>query len=121
MTDNRLTLGQQGEAVALRYLEERGYRLLARNWRCTFGELDLVMGDGDVIVFIEVRTRRDGIESAFMSVDERKQRKLRLAILAFLEAHGWEDAATRLDVIAVHLKPGTLHGTLSHAQDALSW
>ena len=55
--DARRRLGDQGEGHARRYLEARGLTFVAANWRCPAGELDLVMRDGDEIVFVEVKTR----------------------------------------------------------------
>ena len=56
---DRSELGAAGERTAKQYLERRGFRILAANFRCPAGELDLIAMDGDVLVFIEVRTRRD--------------------------------------------------------------
>lgn len=69
--------GSRAEDRALEFLRERGLTLLARNWRCKAGELDLVMQDGDTLAVIEVRSRgRDDYGSALESVDARKQARL---------------------------------------------
>lgn len=60
----RRTLGKLGEAAALAYLQAQGYTLLQRNWRCRYGELDLVMQQASEVVFVEVRTRRSPTTSA---------------------------------------------------------
>ncbi len=119
--DAHLTLGQRAERVAQDYLERLGYALVARNWRCRFGELDLVMRDGEVVVFVEVRSRRGGTENAFMSVDGRKLRKLQMAITTYLSAMAWDDVQVRLDVVAVRFDASGEHGHLSHARDVLTW
>jgi putative endonuclease len=116
-----LSLGKRGEDAALRYLERLGYRLLARNWRCKFGEIDLIMRAGETVVFVEVRVRRSGVENALVSVDERKQHKLRLAMQAYLSTQGWDDVEVRLDVIAVRFDDSGEHGSLTHARDVLTW
>jgi len=52
-------LGDRGEQAATAYLEQCGYTIVTRNWRCRYGEIDLVARDGEQLVFVEVRTRRD--------------------------------------------------------------
>jgi putative endonuclease len=69
--------GSGAEARALDYLQDQGLRLLARNWRCKLGELDLVMQDGDTVAVIEVRSRtRTDRGSAAETVDARKQARV---------------------------------------------
>jgi len=69
--------GSQAEDQALRFLQQRGLTLLARNWRCKLGELDLVMQDGDTVAVIEVRSRaRSDWGTAAETVDARKQTRL---------------------------------------------
>lgn len=94
--------GQAAEDLACRHLEERGLRLLARNWRCRSGELDLVMLDGDTVVFVEVRYRRHASwGGAMASVDARKRGKLISAAQYFLLMEPrWGRHPCRFDVIA---------------------
>lgn len=94
--------GERYEQLALARLLEAGLRLVARNFRCRLGELDLVMQDGDCLVFVEVRYRKPGrYASAAESVDGRKQRKLQKAALFFLGRHpAWRNHAVRFDVVA---------------------
>ena len=54
---DRSSVGRRGEEAACAYLAERGYRILDRNWRCRLGEIDIVAERGDIVVFVEVRTR----------------------------------------------------------------
>lgn len=69
--------GQAAEAEAARYLERQGLRLLARNFSCRWGEIDLIAEDGDTLVFVEVRWRRAGaLVDAAASIDGRKRQKL---------------------------------------------
>lgn len=121
MNSAHLTRGKRGEDAALTYLQSEGYELLTRNWRCKFGELDLVMRHGMTVVFVEVRMRRSGADAAFLSVDQRKQDKLRWAMQAYLSEQGWDDVEVRLDIIAVRLDATGEHGSLSHAKDVLTW
>jgi putative endonuclease len=70
-------LGRSAESRAEAFLKSRGLKLVARNWRCRFGEIDLIMQDGATLVFIEVRLRsRSDFGGAAASVTPAKQRKL---------------------------------------------
>ena len=75
--DERKEAGDSGEQLALDYLSQRGLRLIARNYRCKGGELDLVMLDGKILALIEVRLRRDAsFGGAAASVTPTKQKRL---------------------------------------------
>ena len=81
----RSLLGQSAEVRAEAFLKARGLTLLARNWRCRFGEIDLVMQDGPTLVFIEVRLRnRSDFGGAAASVTPAKQKKLLAAARQYL-------------------------------------
>jgi len=73
--DPRHTLGRLGEELAAAHFERLGYRIVARNYRTRFGELDLVATDEDVLVFCEVKTRRAG--DPWQSLGEAKRRQVR--------------------------------------------
>jgi putative endonuclease len=78
-------LGQSAESRAEAFLKARGLKLVARNWRCRFGEIDLVMQDGATLVFIEVRLRsRSDFGGAAASVTPAKQKKLLAAARQYL-------------------------------------
>lgn len=96
--------GQAAEALARQFLEQRGLRLLAQNWRCRLGELDLVMLDADTVVFVEVRYRRHSAwGGAAESVDARKREKLSRAAQHFLQQESrWAKYPCRFDVIAIN-------------------
>ncbi|WP_438943565.1 YraN family protein [Pseudomonas zhanjiangensis] len=95
--------GQAAEALARAHLEQRGLRLLAQNWHCRRGELDLVMLDADTVVFVEVRYRRHTAwGGAIESVDARKRDKLTIAATHFLQQQSrWAKHPCRFDVIAI--------------------
>ena len=100
--------GSAAEERALHYLQDRGLRLLARNWRCKLGELDLVMQDGDTVAVIEVRSRARGDwGSAAETVDRRKQARLVRATRLWL-ARRPELAEQPLRFDLVTLDAGTL-------------
>ncbi|MDE2148269.1 MAG: YraN family protein [Gammaproteobacteria bacterium] len=98
----RLARGADAETQALRALCKAGLTLVTRNWRCRHGELDLVMRDREVLVFVEVRARRrSDFGGAAASVDKRKRQRLAAAAGAFLAAHPQHAALpARFDVVA---------------------
>lgn len=95
------TKGRAAEDLALSFLQAQGLRLLERNFHCRYGEIDLVMEEGRVVVFVEVRFR-SGIRygSAAESVDARKQAKLLTTAACFLK-YKRLDRPARFDVAAV--------------------
>src|SRR4051812_44226087 len=100
-------LGAAGEDAALQQYRDRGFDVLARNWRCPLGELDLVLVRGGLVVFCEGKTRRgDGFGGGHEAVTWRKQGKLRRLGEAFLLAHRLVPAAVRFDVASVRARPG---------------
>lgn len=108
-SSTRTKAGREAEASALLHLQRQGMQLIAQNWLCKRGELDLVMLDGDTVVFVEVRYRRhSGWGGALQSVDFRKQQKLILAAQLFLQHETrWADAPCRFDVVAIEGDPGS--------------
>lgn len=93
--------GRWAEDRALAFLQERGLRLVERNYRCRYGEVDLIMEDGKTLVFVEVRYRASQrFGGALESVDRRKQSKLLITANCFLKERRHEGAA-RFDVAAL--------------------
>lgn len=106
--------GHAAETQALEYLQGQGLRLLARNWRCKGGELDLVMLDADTVVFVEVRYRlHAAFGGALASIDGRKKRLVHAASLFLLKEPQWGNHPCRFDVVA-------LQGS-HHAGKPLQW
>lgn len=104
MTEARRALGQKGEAMARAYLERRGVRILAANYTCAAGEIDLVGVEGDAVVFFEVKTRTSAaFGPALAAVHHRKQRQVVRAAEWFLAERRLVDTACRFDVLAVTL------------------
>ena len=102
----RKRLGGAGERLAAAWLEERGYRVLARNWRCPYGELDLVAEHEGELVFVEVKTRRgDRLGAPEEAVTAAKRRHLIASAAAYLDAADSAGCPYRIDVIAVDLAP----------------
>lgn len=105
MTASSNQLGRIGEDLAARHLEDRGYSIVARNWRTSIddvrGEVDIVAVDGRTLVFCEVKSRRrTSCDDAFAAVTWSKQRQLRRLAALYLAAAGG-GVEVRFDVIAV--------------------
>ena len=105
--DHRQDLGRYGEAYAARHLVEGGMVLLDRNWRCTAGEIDLVLRDGPVLVVCEVKTRTSTrFGSPLEGVDQRKAARLRRLAARWLGEHPLRPREVRIDLVGVLLEPG---------------
>ncbi len=105
MTNFRKNLGNLGENLAVEAIQQRGWEILARNWRCPLGELDIVARDGNVLIIIEVKTRRGRkAGTPEQAVDVRKQQKLCQLAQCYVENVGWENDV-RLDVVGIELSP----------------
>jgi putative endonuclease len=103
----RGVLGRRGEEAALAWYRGAGFTLLARNWRCPAGELDLVVRRGELVVFCEVKTRAGGaFGGGHEAVTWRKQGKLRQLAEIFLTGLRLSPAAIRFDVASVLARPG---------------
>lgn len=104
-TRARKNLGDSGERVAAMFLEQRGYKILARNFRTRAGEMDLIAEDADGLAFVEVRTRRgDEAGTPEESLTPRKRARLFLVAQEFLQAHEeYADRAWRVDLVAIEL------------------
>jgi putative endonuclease len=103
----KILLGREGERIAERFLKTKGYKLVERNYRCAAGELDLIVLDQRVIVFVEVKTRTGmGYGTALEAVEARKQRKMIYAAQFFLNAKKLTQREARFDVIGISW-PGT--------------
>jgi len=102
-TANTLARGKQAEDVACRYLMENGLKLIEKNYKCRGGEIDLVMQHDNSIVFVEVRYRHNNrFGSGAESVIKRKQKRLILTALHYLQSHKESaGSASRFDVISI--------------------
>jgi putative endonuclease len=97
------TLGREGEAVAEQFLRKKGYKVVERNYRCSAGELDLIVLDRRVVVFVEVKTRSGrGFGSPLEAVEFRKQRKMIRAAQFFLSANKLHQRDARFDVVGIY-------------------
>jgi putative endonuclease len=105
VTRERLELGKEGEDLACAKVEGLGYQCIARNFRCSLGELDLIAKDGETLVFIEIKTRKGrSLDYAKEAVHARKQRQMSKVALAYMKKNKCEDAKARFDVVVIHQK-----------------
>ena len=98
-------LGRWGENRCRRYLKSKGYRTIARNFRCALGEIDLIAADGEGrIVFVEVKTRRNEDHAqARLAVDHRKRTRMARAANHFIKTYNVRNKPLRFDVVTVIL------------------
>ena len=100
----RKKLGAWGEKVAALHLEGKGYEIVARNWRCARGEIDLVARAGGVLAFVEVKTRRGReMGTPEEGVNWHKSRRLLELAQHYLFEHELDDVEWRIDLVAVEL------------------
>lgn len=95
-------LGKEGERIAEQYLKKKGYKVIQRNYRCPVGELDLIVLDRRVVVFVEVKTRSGtAYGSPLEAVEFRKQRKMIQAAQYFLSGNRLHQRDARFDVVGI--------------------
>jgi len=104
-TLTRKQLGARGEQLAVEYLGGLGLQIVARNWRCRYGELDVIAAEGDrTVVFVEVKTRTgDGYGGLEQAVTPIKVRRIRRLAAIWLAEQDERWAAVRIDVIGVRI------------------
>lgn len=93
-------IGNNGESLALCYLQDHGLKLIVRNFYSRFGEIDLIMQDNDTTVFIEVKIRKTTIDNALESISYAKQKKLTKTAQYYLMQNGY-NINCRFDAIAI--------------------
>ena len=112
---NRL-LGARGESAAARFLRGHGMKILVRGYRTDFGEIDLIARDGDTLVFVEVKSRREGTPAEAVTLE--KQRRLTLSAMHFLKAHKMLEQRCRFDVVAIVWPEGAKSPRIEHIRNA---
>lgn len=112
--------GASGESYAARILQEQGYSIRERNFACKYGEIDIIAEQGDIIAFVEVKTRKIGsMTSGLEAVTKSKQRKIIVTAMWYLQRTGIE-LQPRFDVLCVTTKDGEMvsHEYLEGAFDS---
>jgi len=107
MTKERIILGKIGEDLARQRLKDLGYRIIKVNYTCALGEIDLIARDGDVLVFVEIKTRKKkSLGLAKEAVTKKKQVKLSKVALAYMKYNNLWGSKARFDVVAVGVSEG---------------
>ncbi|MBR1988681.1 MAG: YraN family protein [Clostridia bacterium] len=102
MLQQKDTLGKKGEALVYAYLKNKGYKIIAKNYKNFLGEIDIIAKDKDYLVFIEVKTRMSrAFGDPLEAVNKEKQFKIRQVATMYLKAKRMLDSNCRFDVIAV--------------------
>jgi putative endonuclease len=116
----RREVGVTGERLAADFLEELGYQIVQRNFRCKEGEIDIIAQQGECLVFVEVRTRRG---SAFgtpeESITQSKGERLVSVAESYLQTCDEQPASWRIDVVAVELSSNNEIVRLGHIENAI--
>jgi len=101
-----MRLGEKGEELAVKFLRKKGYKIKVCNYKTRLGEIDIIAGDGDTLVFIEVKTR-ESLEygQPFESVNSRKRKKLAAVATLYLKKFD-ELPQCRFDVVSIHINNG---------------
>lgn len=118
MAENLKKLGTAGEKAAIRHLKRKGYKILARNYVCPAGEIDVICYDRDSIVFVEVKTRRHDCDAdPEENIGAHKRRKLEEVARQWISAHREPDCGYRFDAVSV-LIPLSGQPLVRHVEEA---
>jgi putative endonuclease len=102
---SRTAIGRRGEELACQELQRRGYELLARNWRCPAGEVDIIARQGDSMAFVEVKTRRAHSGLPEEGLTARKMTRIITVAQTYLGQFDLGDVGWRIDLVAIELGP----------------
>lgn len=118
--DSRKQKGAAAEELAAAALIEKGYRVLDRNWRCRFGELDIVAETGETLVVIEVRSRSGtaSFGTPSESVNARKVMQVRNTAQQYVHHKRYYERPIRFDVISIILRPDLTPVSMDHIENA---
>jgi len=118
--DHRRTLGQKGEAHAADYLTQKGYTIIDRNYRTSYGEIDIVARQGESIVFVEVKTRAShSLGPPEIAITRRKAQHMRNAAEDYIQNHPGLSDNWRIDVVTLVLRPKDSLPTIDHFENAI--
>lgn len=100
--DNHIEIGKMGEREAAKFLKKKGYHIIQSNFRCRFGEIDLIARHKDTLVFIEVKTRKNNLYGTpGQAVNKTKQKKIVKTALYYLKRNDLYDQNVRFDIVEV--------------------
>ena len=114
-----LPLGELGERQAARFLKRLGYKIITTRHRQRYGEIDIIAVDGETVVFVEVKTRRNpSLGRPAEAVNAHRQERITRAALAFLKSHGLLEYPSRFDVVEVLWPEDQKRPVTNHLQNA---
>ncbi len=120
MPTARTRLGQRGEEFARRFLTDKGYQILATNYRCRWGEIDIVAQDGVELVFVEVRTSHGSIfGTPEESLTAGKKRRLQATCSHYLQRYAQTDTNWRIDLVCVRPSHDSSPPQIDHISHAI--
>jgi len=106
MSLRRIRTGRKGEELAAIHLAEAGYRIIECNYRCTFGEIDIVAEEGETLVFVEVKSRRsDAYGEPQLAVNHEKRKRISRIAMHYIQEKRLHHRPARFDVASVKLLP----------------
>jgi putative endonuclease len=115
----RKLLGDRGERAAVKFLKKQGYRILAKQYRNNFGEIDIIAEQAGTTVFVEVKTRTSSNDGQpFEAVDRQKQQTLTRAALAWLKKHGRLEQRAQFDIVSILWPDGGRDPEITHFSNA---
>ena len=119
MTTEKQNIGKLGEDIAVKYLEKHGYRILERNYRKPWGEIDIVTQQNDELIFIEVKTQNQELEwRPEENITRHKKHQLSRIITTYLKANKIpENQNWRVDVLAITLDFKTKNAQIEHIKN----
>ncbi len=117
--DHRKALGSKGEDIATKFLKKKGYKILQRNYRCKYGEIDIIAERDNIIAFIEVRTVQTedfGIPQDFIT--NAKTDHISKSALNYIKKECLFDRSCRFDLIAITFSPTLSQPKIEHIENA---
>ena len=120
MSTVRSQLGARGEGIARAYLKMKGYKIVANNFRCQWGEVDIIAWDGRCLAFVEVRTRRSlGYGTPEESISKRKRDRLIATAETYIQSCPTPPEEWRIDLIAIRLDKRGAVWPVDHMEHAI--
>ena len=121
MPSAKSELGTRGEGLARAFLKAKGYRVVTMNYRCRYGEVDIIARDGPCLVFVEVRTRRSrgGFGTPQESISRRKKERLIATAETYIQNSEDPPEDWRIDVVAVNIDSRGIVRPVEHLENAV--
>jgi len=104
MSRRGIELGRYAEDMAVRFLRKNGYKILERNYKSVFGEIDVIAKDGESTVFVEIKSRSSPLFGPpYLRVTKRKKENIIKSAISYLKRYGLIDRECRIDVVSISL------------------